>query len=1496
MHRIANIVLTGAFLLMTFSVMAQRGKSGALTVTAANTIVNEYTNLTADAAAGATTITVANSALNTNGRFPGNLAAGDLIMIIQLQGATIDGQPYTWNTNWGMNAIGNRDSSWGAITNYNNCGNWELAEVYSVPNGTSITLDCPITKSYTAAGRVVIVRMPRYTTLTINAGGSITCTPWNGTIGGVCAIEVETNTTINGSINTSGNGFRGGALANSAGQFGMGEWASILTNDGADKGEGIAGWQADYLPFGGRYCAASAANGGGGGNDLNCGGGGGANAGNPNLWNGHGNPDLSGGAPWISAWNLHYTNFSAITSSGGGQGGYSFSDQNRNATITAPGNALWGGDNRRRYGGFGGRPLDYSTGRLFLGGGGGSGDEDNSHGSGGASGGGLIYLMNYGTVTGSGTIQSNGNTAANTGGAAAAGSIAGDDGAGGGGAGGTLIINSVGNISGVTLSANGGKGGDQVIVYGAFVTSTDKAYGPGGGGGGGYIGISNGAPTMTMNGGANGVTTSPALSEFVPNGATRGGAGSSGTVTNFVINAPNVTICAGQAATLTATLNGTVPGGTTIIWYDALVAGNVIGNGATYTTPVLVAGTYTYYVATCPGTYHQPVIVTATNTPLVSAGNDVTICTGGNATLSASGGTAYVWSPATNLTNPNISNPVANPASTTTYVVTVTTSCGNGNDTVVVNVTSGINASITGNTTICAGGNTTLTASGGSSYSWSNGSTATSIIVAPTTNTTYTVYASLGSCSGSATSTVTVSSGITASITGSSTTVCPGSPVTLSASGGNTYSWSTSATTSSIVVNPTSNSTYSVTAFSGSCSNTTSVSVTVVNNITATVFGSTTICTGGSATLAATGGSNYSWSTGGTTSSIVVTPTTNTTYSVIVSSGTCADTGTATVTVSSGITASITGNTAVCSGNAATLVASGGSSYSWSNGSSAATIIVNPTSATSYTVTAVSGNCSSSTSVTVNVSPPMNVSMSSVAIQCGTNLGSASASVSGGTPAYTYSWFPGGQTTATATGLAAGGAYSVTITDAAGCSRIDTINVVALNAPFTVVTGNTLLCTGDATTLSAVGGNSFSWSTGATSSSITLTPSTSASYTVVSYVGNCSDTAIVNVQVSPPPVANSSGNITVCTGTSATLTASGGGTYSWSTGATSTSITVAPTSSTAYTFTATIGSCTDTASASVTVLPIPTPTTAATNTLICGGDAVTLAATGGTTYSWSTGSTAASIVVSPPASTTYSVTAGNGYCSATSTVSISVMPPPVASITGSQNICAGNAASLTATGGGTYAWSDGSTTAMINPVNAGTYSVVVTIGSCTDTAVANVVVNPLPTATALSDVTIINGQSTQLTATGGLSYAWDNGMNGSAITVSPGATTVYCVTAFDANGCQDTACVTVTVELCQGALYLPNAFSPNGDGDNDSLQIYYPLRLCLESLKLNIYNRWGEKVYETDDVDFRWDGFYNSSALKNTVVGGHEVYSYYMTVRLVDGQVFERKGNITLLR
>jgi uncharacterized repeat protein (TIGR01451 family) len=571
------------------------GKNGARTITALNTVVNQSTTLSVAAAAGATAITVASAASLSSGEAVGGgaLAAGDVILLYQPRGATI----VTTNT-----------PTYGDISAYGGAGNYEIRTVQSVA-GNVITLapttsggSCVSGLKNSYANGSQVLRVPQYSSLTVNAGASITSTAWNGTLGGVVALLVQNSLTVNGSITVDALGFRGGVVDGTDRGSGGTEtvtWVSDANPAGGQKGEGIASGAAGtfggvgvtFSNQGGNFDIGAPANGGGGGGSHNGGGGGGANAAatltpyctagtatyttaatTAFVWCGQGTmPATDVGT---TAWTRdpgYKANANARTAQvGGGRGGYTYSANNLDATTAAgaPGLTGWGGDNRRALGGWGGRPLSQNlTTRAFFGGGGGSGGNNNGTGGNGGAGGGLI-LIEAGSLAGSGSISANGAAGGTTTGA-------GNDAPGGGGAGGTIAVRAGSGSVGL-LRANGGVGGNQAIT-------TAETEGPGGGGGGGIIALSGATGTQQSSGGVGGTTSGPSLSEFPRNGATDGSAGVTGQTAPTLLSDAKVCTQLGVAKT-----NGTtsVPaGGTTVYTLTVVNSGAGPANNATLTDP-----------------------------------------------------------------------------------------------------------------------------------------------------------------------------------------------------------------------------------------------------------------------------------------------------------------------------------------------------------------------------------------------------------------------------------------------------------------------------------------------------------------------------------------------------------------------------------------------------------------------------------------------------------------------------------------------------------------------------------------------------------------------------------------------------------------------------------------------------------------------------------------------------------------------------------------------
>ena len=249
-----------------------------------------------------------------------------------------------------------------------------------------------------------------------------------------------------------------------------------------------------------------------------------------------------------------------------------------------------------------------------------------------------------------------------------------------------------------------------------------------------------------------------------------------------------------------------------------------------------------------------------------------------------------------------------------------------------------------------------------------------------------------------------------------------------------------------------------------------------------------------------------------------------------------------------------------------------------------------------------------------------------------------------------------------------------------------------------------------------------------------------------------------------------------------------------------------------------------------------------------------------------------------------------------------------ATITTTQNLvcnsqCTGTAA--VASFGGTapysFLWNpSGQITQTATGLCAGTYSIIVTDGAGS-TAIDTVTITQpalLTAAATATSTTITLGENTQLTATGGGTYSWipTTGLSCdtcATTTATATATTTYCVFVTNGSGCTDSACITINVkEIPCGALFLPNAFTPNGDKDNEQLCIFYEGN-CIKEIRLIIYNRWGEKMFETTDISQCWDGTYKGELL-NTAV-----FVYYLKAILTGNNPMdklEKKGNVSLIR
>lgn len=327
----------------------------------------------------------------------------------------------------------------------------------------------------------------------------------------------------------------------------------------------------------------------------------------------------------------------------------------------------------------------------------------------------------------------------------------------------------------------------------------------------------------------------------------------------------------------------------------------------------------------------------------------------------------------------------------------------------------------------------------------------------------------------------------------------------------------------------------------------------------------------------------------------------------------------------------------------------------------------------------------------------------------------------------------------------------------------------------------------------------------------------------------------------------------------------------------------------------------------VQVIPYPL-VSAGADTMICSGGSVTMSTPTGTGYSyvWNNGSgnfaTTNSVTVTPTVTTQYvvSVTSPIGGCTSRDTVvvNLSDLSDTLAFTEAGCSNDDGTATS-TPTGGNppyTYQWSNGQTTNIITGLIPGTYDVVITDGSgCTYTAFANVTGITGLNVDAGTSVTITQGQSTMLNGTGGQgSYIWTPGTGLSCTNcqnpvASPSVTTTYTLTCSDSIGCVQTDTVTVFVDVYCGEVFVPNAFSPNDDGQNDVLYARID-PLCLTSFEFVVFNRWGQVVFRTEDPTIGWDGVFNGVKCETAV------FTWMAKGTLVDGTGIDQSGNVSLIR
>lgn len=597
---------------------------------------------------------------------------------------------------------------------------------------------------------------------------------------------------------------------------------------------------------------------------------------------------------------------------------------------------------------------------------------------------------------------------------------------------------------------------------------------------------------------------------------------------------------------------------------------------------------------------------------------------------------------------------------TITLAASSTVTC-NTLDSVVAVITVYPQPTITVNSpTICAGTTTTLTASGASTYTWSTLATTASIAQSPTVTTTnYSVTGTnINGCTNTSTANITVNPLPLVSTIGS-TAICPGDSATISAMGASTYTWNTSAITTSITQSPSITTSYTVTGTDANNCKNKAITTITVNPLPIIIVNHPAICIGSAATLTVSGASTYTWNSGSNATSITLVPAATTNFTV---SGTdinsCINTTTTSIVVNPLPIITVNSDT-ICLGTNAILNALGGASYLWSTGSTNQSIALSPTVTTSYIVTGTDYNTCVNTAtatVTVNAAPIINVSNDTI---CLGNIGTLTA-----TGALSYTWSTSDTTASINVSPLLPTQYTVSSSN--GLCTISKVVTVVVVLNHTHITGlATAVCTGDSLKLFTTSTyTAYTWSTGQNTLFIDVTHAGTYSVTTIDKYG-CIGMDTIHI-TEDSPVAITLQDTTICKGQTAQLHATRGNyMYQWypPTGLNNSTIynpTANPTATTIYQLTITNGVCVNTNTVAVYVNPVPQVEVQPKYSLILQGDAVELHAISTdsciwTTDNWLSCTQCNTTIVTPQTNIIYTVTATNHYgCSSAATTTVQV--------------------------------------------------------------------------------------------------------------------------------------------------------------------------------------------------------------------------------------------------
>ena len=910
--------------------------------------------------------------------------------------------------------------------------------------------------------------------------------------------------------------------------------------------------------------------------------------------------------------------------------------------------------------------------------------------------------------------------------------------------------------------------------------------------------------------GANGCTTSFSSNFIIPDDASFTYPMNSYCVTDVD---PSPTVSGVNGGTFSSTPGLTLDPVSGTVDLSTSLPGNYT---VTYQTPPSI----------CSGTETFAIVVN--DLPLLSPSNSGPICIGQAVNLSASNAVSYTWDNGLGAGQ----NQTVSPTVTTAYTVTASDINGCSNSattTVLVNSLPIVDAGT--DIAVCSGNLATLNGSGALTYVWDNG-VSNGVPFAPLVTNTYTVIGTDNNgCSNTDQVVVTVND-LPVVLVGADQSVCENSPVVLSASGTPTISWDNGVTNNTSFVPNIGTTTYTATGTDANgCSNTASVNITVNPNPVVTILGNTSYCQGTSASLQVnTTAVSYVWSSGGNLQTETVTTADNPISVTITDANGCNATSAA-LSVTELLPVTTNNNIEICQGQTATIHGN-----------------IETVDGTYTQVFPDVNGCDSTSNVVLSVNPLPTVNAGTDFTTC-----ENSPIALTGSGVLLLSWDNGvvdnvpflpplGVTT-----------YTLTGTDANGCSNTSSLDVTVLQNPFIDAGADLLVCDGEQVVLSALTPDPstvLTWDNGV-QNSIAFTPSIGVlNYQVTAIdINGCSSSDDVQVAVSPLPTVDAGANQIVCEGESTTLNASGATTYIWNNGV-SNGVSFSPTQDTFYVVTGTTPlGCSSSDSVFIAIENLNQVSFSANEVQGCAPLNVLFTGTDipNSTCLWDF---------------------GNGFTSTSCTSSSAVF------------------------------------------LNTGCYDISYTSISqsgCESTAtlIDYVCVDESPTALFSSSTNQISLDASEVSffnnSTGASSYSWDFSGQGTSTSLNPSFEfTIDEVTQFEINltaisdlGCTDT--FTLLINSVEELLfYVPNSFTPDGNELNNVFLPIFTQGFDPFDFNLLIFNRWGEVVFESNNPTVGWDGTYGMDGDSIVKTG-----TYVWKIEFKTDKSDERKlskGHVNVLR